>query len=139
MGKSMCQLLNPYSCHPSFLLTHLSLSHQSTTTLKPSIVSWGSYCWAVVCGRTASPCPHAHSTSRLFHFTWAGKTGCHSSSILVHPHAERVVLSSPHAQVGILHCFPHAASWKSGLRGMIYAMYAFSLLTCGYVYMFPPV
>ena len=36
----------------------------------------GSYCWEVVCGRTASPFPHAHSTSRLFHFTWAGKTRC---------------------------------------------------------------
>lgn len=25
----------------------------------------GSYCWKVVGGRTISPCPHAHSTSRL--------------------------------------------------------------------------
>ena len=61
----MCQLLNPFSCHPPFLLTHLSLSHHSNTKLKLLLTSWDSYCWAVVCGRTVSPCPHAHSTSGL--------------------------------------------------------------------------
>ena len=66
----MCQLLNP------FWLTHLSLSHQSTTTLKPSVVSWGSYWKPMGCGRTVSPFPHAHSTNRIFHFTWAGKKRC---------------------------------------------------------------
>ena len=33
----------------------------------------GSYCWEVVGGRTVSPCPHVHSTSRLSIFAWAGK------------------------------------------------------------------
>ena len=151
----MCQLLNPFSCHPPFWLTHLSLSHQLTTTLKPSVVSWGSYCWVVVCGRTTSPCPHTHSTNILFHFMWGGKRGGLHSSTLAHPHAETNVLSSPHAQVVILHFVfltqrvGRAAlgaqfllcvwillySWMIHSRSEVH-MY-FSLPTCCSVYMFP--
>ena len=57
-GKSMCRMLIP------FWLAHLPLSYP-TTTIKSSVVSWGSYGWGVECGRIASPYPHAHSTSRL--------------------------------------------------------------------------
>ena len=96
-GKSMCQLLNPFSCHPPFWLTHLSLSHQSTTTLKLLLISWDSYCWVVVSGRTISPCPHAHSTSGLS--LHVGKEA--NNSILpflhsFHPHAETVAPFSSH-------------------------------------------
>ena len=39
--------------------------HVSTTHLKLLMLVEGSYCWEVVGGRTVSPFPHAHSTSRL--------------------------------------------------------------------------
>ena len=51
-------------CHHPFLFAHLPLSYP-TTTLKVMLIIWGSYCWGVECGRTISPFPHAHSTSRL--------------------------------------------------------------------------
>ena len=53
--------------------------------------------WTMVCGRTANPFPHAHSTRKPFLLTWVGEedtTFFHFS----HSHAETVVFS-PHTQV----------------------------------------
>ena len=50
-------------CHHPFCFARLPLSHP-TTTLNVLLISWGSYCWGVECGRTISPFPHAHSTSK---------------------------------------------------------------------------
>ena len=47
-GKSHVSAFKPFELSPNFFLTHLSLSRQSTTTLKTPDVSWGSYCWVVV-------------------------------------------------------------------------------------------
>ena len=71
----------PCVTHP-FWLVHLPLSHP-TTTLKGLLISWGSYCWGVECGRTVSPFPHAHSTSNLT-LTMAGKPLPHHSRQILH-------------------------------------------------------
>ena len=101
MGKSMCQLLNPFSCHPPFWLTHISLSHQSNTTLKPMLISWDSYCSAVVCGRNVSPCPHAHSTNGL--------------SLHVEKEAKNSILSFLQSSIASPKVFPfgHIRTWPS--------------------------
>ena len=67
----MCHLLNPFTCHPPFLNCSPSLV-LSNYHLKCFVVSQGSYCQGVECGRTVSPFSHAHSTSRLT-LTQAGK------------------------------------------------------------------
>ena len=51
--------------------------------IKSSVVSWGSYCWGVECGRTVSPCPHEHSTSRLT-LVMTGKTTTPSLQGILH-------------------------------------------------------
>ena len=86
----MCQLLNPFNCQPPFLVCS-PLLVLSNYHLKCSTVSWGSYCWGVECFRTVSPCPHAHSTSKLT-LAWVGKIPLHPS------------LHSHHAPFGTMAC-----------------------------------
>ena len=110
--------------------------------------SWGSYCWGVGCGRIASPCPHAHSTSGLFHFTWARKIGTMGilrfSSILMQrdcgsPFSSRTggdsSMFSSHKEPGelfsIIHNFPVNELFT------FQGVYVFSSSICGSMYMLP--
>ena len=134
-GKAMCQLLNLFSCHPPFLLTHLSLSHQSTTTLKILLISWDSYCWVVPCGRTVSPCPHAHSTSRLIPSRREQGRRMVPLSILpfdlAHPHVDGGFFSRSHLLTHrILHRFPHVESWRNRSRSTTIFLCMFSSWPC---------
>ena len=77
--------------------------NQSTTKLNSLELVRGSYglgkhfAWAVVCGRTVSPCPHAHSTRESFLLTWVGEEETPFFHF-DHSHEETVVFS-PHTQV----------------------------------------
>ena len=53
-----------------------------------------------------------HTPPAESHFMWAGgQTTPFPHSSILSIHTQRQSLPSPHAQAGILHYFPHAASW----------------------------
>ena len=121
---------NPYVIHP-FLLVHLPLSHP-TTTLKVLLISWGSYCWGVECGRTVSPCPHTHSTSYLT-LMLVGKPpplSLHADSPLSPlRHSLHCLLILTH-RWRIAGCFSHVA-WERAvlMSSMIIAVGVYDFLT----------
>ena len=106
-GESHVSAVEPIWLSPTFLSYSPFLVLSSNCHIKGSAISWGSYCWGVECGRTISPCPHPHSTSRLT-LTLVGKTTTPSwhaifpilstttwtlplshSPKLVHPHTDK--------------------------------------------------
>ena len=70
-GKIHVSVVKPCLICPSFLF----LSNYHFNALQSS---WGSYGWGVECGRTVSPFPHAHSTSRLTLTFWKNHHHHHS-------------------------------------------------------------
>ena len=122
-GKSMC---------------HLPLSHPATT-FNVLLISWGIYCWRVECGRTVSPCPHAHSTRKLT-LTMAENhypiTACRLSMIPLSLLLQGTSFHSPHGWLFIFLML----SWDKRIHDPLYGG-SFSIFSMHRVYrsLFTPV
>ena len=106
-GKTKCQLMNPFSCHPPFVLLTFPYLTQSTTTLNTPNFSWaviaGQWCVVGLSLLSHTHTPPADSFTLMWAFFHSGPSSSRDSRSSLHAQAWHFYSrgdsrSSPHAQ-----------------------------------------